>query len=776
VAAQLMTTGRRSWCGLRVLMLSPTPTHPQDFGNRKRIFSVCEALKSRGATVSFIHYPAEDAWRNALPAAVERAMADTWDAYYTAPVSRDLHAAPAGSHHLIDEWWDEAIGALVRWLFLVGSYDVFIVNYAWLSKAFEYAPPQIFKILDTHDRVAGRREMLQQNGVAPEFFYTTEEQEAIALARADLVWAIKDEERAVFEGMTASPVLTLAHLDASDILPEPAADPEGYLRVGIVGARNNVNVTNIEGFLRAAIPVFDAAFAPVKIRIAGSVCQDLKQVDERFVELVGRLDSMRGFYENIDLACVPMDFSTGLKIKTAEALSYGVPVASLAHAFEGFAPQHRCHRLRDHASLARAIADIAFDRTQLHRLRLASLQSGVIVRQQIAKTLDDTWQLIQDKGSCITICTGSASLRRGSALRIALESAIQYLRYVGQVKVLVVSGSVAEIVASGGALAEKASLFASAALAATAAECDALAAIGVPVVPLTQAIESLFGGIVILDAYSPALEGVGNSPATLLVRTGFINLHATGAIDSSRLVAVAAQFGRVFVAGSRYGSELAAVAAIAGAGVVLMPSFFKSERLRDAALGLATSSGHHRREAVILWDPGFPHIKAVCGMLAAQGCEPVIVADRPIGPPRSIGPPRLIGNGLDPDVVSPRDFLDGLEPGRGGMLPDLTVDLSFGAPALQVVAELLARLRVPVVEVAEGVAHHSIVDVADRRRVNTYLELAWQIGESLAGPDRPGDAARRTAIDAEREGDGGWAWLWGYAQDAQGDRLLGISA
>ena len=755
--------GTRSWQGLRVLVLSPTPTHPQDFGNRKRIFRVCKTLKSLGASMSFVHYPAEDAWRTTLPRAAERAMAETWDAYYTAPVTRGLHSPPAETHHRIDEWWDESIGALLQWLFSVGSYDVFIVNYAWLSKALEYAPAHVFKILDTHDRVAGRRELLQQHGIAPEFFYTTEEEEAIALARADLVWAIKDEERVDFARRTSCPVRTLAHLDESEPVAEPAADPEGYLRVGIVGARNNINVTNIENFLRVAIPVFDAAFAPVKIQIAGSVCQDLKAVDERFVTLVGPLGNMRSFYESVDLACIPMEFSTGLKIKTAEALSYALPVVSLAHSFEGFAPQHRFHRLHDHGSLAEAIVEIAFDRSVLRRLRAASAASYAVVRQQIARTIDESWQLVQDKGGGITLCTDSAALRRGSVLRIALESSIQYLRYMGHVRVIVVSGNIAEILEGGGTLGEQASLFASADLAQTEADSDALAAIGVPVVPLTRAIEGLFGGIVILDSFDAALENIGESSATLVARTGYIELHAGRTIDPATFAGITASFGSVFAVGPRYGAELAALAAAAGAQVALIPNFFKSEKLRDAGLVSLPRAERRRPQAVILWDPRFVYLDEVCRMLAMQGCDTTIVANGPTG------------NAFDQDLLAPRDFLRELEPPAGRTLPDLVIDLSFGAPGLQFIAELLGRLRVPVVEVADNVAHRSIVGAADRHKVGTYLELAWEIGRRLSPTDEMTESSWLAAIDAEREGDSGWAWLWRYVHEQQGDRLLGIS-
>ena len=60
--------------GLNVLVLSPTPTHPQDFGNRKRIFQVCKRFSDEGARITFVHYPAELEWRGKVPPSAERAM------------------------------------------------------------------------------------------------------------------------------------------------------------------------------------------------------------------------------------------------------------------------------------------------------------------------------------------------------------------------------------------------------------------------------------------------------------------------------------------------------------------------------------------------------------------------------------------------------------------------------------------------------------------------------------------------------------------------------
>ena len=59
---------------LRALVLAPTPTWPLDYGNRKRIFMVCNELKERGYEIHYVHYASEGDWRNNMPIATRIEM------------------------------------------------------------------------------------------------------------------------------------------------------------------------------------------------------------------------------------------------------------------------------------------------------------------------------------------------------------------------------------------------------------------------------------------------------------------------------------------------------------------------------------------------------------------------------------------------------------------------------------------------------------------------------------------------------------------------------
>jgi hypothetical protein len=157
--------------GSDILILSPTPTWPLDYGNRKRIFSVCKNLKDRGARIHFLHYPSEGEWRHNYPKSAADIMTKQWHFSYLSPPTRYLHESAKGSDHEIDEWWDTGIEKFIGWLFSTNVFDALIVNYTWLSKALELVPPTTLKVLDTHDRFSNRGDLLEAHGIGREFFH-----------------------------------------------------------------------------------------------------------------------------------------------------------------------------------------------------------------------------------------------------------------------------------------------------------------------------------------------------------------------------------------------------------------------------------------------------------------------------------------------------------------------------------------------------------------------------------------------------------------------------
>ena len=417
---------RGAWTGLRVLVLSPVPTWPVTFGNRNRIVRVNQALQREGAHVSLLHYPSDDDWRARLPREAIAAMAEQWDEVFHCPVTRHLHTYPAeGPDHAIDDWWDPAIGQMLDWLFKIGRYDALLVNYTWLSKALEHAPSGVLRILDTHDRFSGRRELLAAHGLPPEYFHTTEEQERIAFDRADVVWAIKEQEAEFFRAITQRPVRTLLHMEPLT----PAVAPklaDGVLRLGIVGGRTNINATNIRRFLETADAYMRRTLLPLEILVAGSVCDLLEGLRLPYLRQLGTVESMDELYDQVDAVLAPLTFSTGLKIKVGEALSRGKPLISHAHAFEGYIPTHPFHECADFEAMMRAAHRVLREPALIDELAEASRRSVAAAEEGIVATIANAGQRASELPPSVVVALRFDQARRGSLIFDHVLDASQY--------------------------------------------------------------------------------------------------------------------------------------------------------------------------------------------------------------------------------------------------------------------------------------------------------------------------------------------------------------
>ena len=104
-----MTTSTMSEPIGDVVIVSPSPTHPHDFGNRKRIFRLTKRLQDLGYRIHFIMYPLEDPWRRNFPENEYRAMLNEWDEFHVVIPTVPYHNAPEDEDHTLDEWWDPAL-------------------------------------------------------------------------------------------------------------------------------------------------------------------------------------------------------------------------------------------------------------------------------------------------------------------------------------------------------------------------------------------------------------------------------------------------------------------------------------------------------------------------------------------------------------------------------------------------------------------------------------------------------------------------------------------
>ncbi|MEM7100797.1 MAG: glycosyltransferase [Pseudomonadota bacterium] len=320
-----------------ILIISPVPIHPNTAGNRARISTLVENLEELGHTVWFLHIEQETA-------DVE-AAANYWgERLVRVPYSKPKmpgwlgflkrQAAKLGlgfGFNLpIDAWYDPKIDAYVDKTLASREFAAVFVEYVFFSKALERVARHVPRILDTHDVFANRYQFYQQQGMAPTWFSCTKSAEAKALNRASTVVAIQHNEATHFRNLSDTPVVTVGH---SIPLNPQSWDRVVPKRLLMVGSANQINLQGLEWFVQKVLPIIRAQHPSTILAVAGSIGQNLAASDA--LEILGRVDDLGDTYAQAQIVINPMQFGTGLKIKSIEALAYRRPLVTTATGAEG---------------------------------------------------------------------------------------------------------------------------------------------------------------------------------------------------------------------------------------------------------------------------------------------------------------------------------------------------------------------------------------------------------------------------------------------------------
>jgi len=326
--------------GLRVLMVSPTPTHPQDAGNRARIFQLAEEFRSLGNELFFLYYGMEAAdldemrayWGERLVILPGRGKAPgslktrLKDALRKLGPGRTL---PPGGPNDVDDWYLPDLGETALRLHSREKFQVVWIEYVFLSKTLSVFDSSVLKVIDTHDVFSRRFEIMTARGIKPEWFSTTPEMEKRGLARADRVVAIQDRDAAFFQTLGLPQVVTIGHF----IRPHPLQGPPPRNRILYIASDNSINLKAWESFTDEMLGRIEERLPDTSIRVAGRIC--LRIPESPRYEKLGVVKDLDALYASTTLAVNPATWGTGLKIKSLESLAYGRPVVTTPVGIQG---------------------------------------------------------------------------------------------------------------------------------------------------------------------------------------------------------------------------------------------------------------------------------------------------------------------------------------------------------------------------------------------------------------------------------------------------------
>jgi len=316
---------------MRVLVVSPIASHPQNQGNSARVYGMCKALQALGHLIHFLYYPLEG-----LTPEQRAIMTACWDAFHSMPLRPRAGGPQSEDGYGIDDWYHPDLGVFACQLHEQWRFDAVLVNYVWMSGLLEALPADLPKIIDTHDVFGNRDISFRDIGMRPEWYYTSPTEERRGLCRADIVIAIQAVEADYFRQLLGGHVKEIATIGYGLPIRFTASrqDPQRPI-VGYIGSGNPFNTASIRRFELelARLPELSRYFRFV---LAGTICDAFPAPPVGF-DMIGRVSDLEDFYASVDLAINPMIGGTGLKIKTLEALSFGLPLLGTADAWTGIA-------------------------------------------------------------------------------------------------------------------------------------------------------------------------------------------------------------------------------------------------------------------------------------------------------------------------------------------------------------------------------------------------------------------------------------------------------
>jgi polysaccharide biosynthesis protein PslH len=332
----------------RILIVTPTATHPQNAGNRRRLHTLGQILTEEGFELHWVHVRQERGFD-------EGGMAAEWPNVTALPVMspkekpirkiyRRLQRWLPRSCALpfdVDDWYSVNLDSHLLQLHAQFHFDAVIVEYVWFSKALNIFGNDVLKIIDTHDTFAGRQRLFLKRGLSPGWFFTTRRSEAKALNRADVALAIQENDARHLQSLTSKRVVIVGHQTP---VASHSRKRDGAT-VLFVGSRNGPNLDGLRWFLRESWPIIHREEPGALLVVAGNCCEKLSP--EPAMQLLGEVSNVEALYESATVVINPTQFGTGLKIKTIEALGMGCPVVSTQIGAEGIA--ERAYLRRDGA-------------------------------------------------------------------------------------------------------------------------------------------------------------------------------------------------------------------------------------------------------------------------------------------------------------------------------------------------------------------------------------------------------------------------------------------
>lgn len=373
----------------KVLFISPTPTHATTAGNRLHIKSMISFFREVGWDVHFLYLAYEDYHDEAMRTYFGNNLhiISKGTIYQNRKTINYVFKKFLGIINRLKRKWQFFFGRITKNQFLYNSevdshfsvfikpkikalqkqhdFKVVVCEYAFMSKSLAYFNKSVFKILDAHDSFTDRFNMYLNRQLKPSWVSLYKNEERKALRRADLIIALKKKEKQFFEQLSGKK--SICFFSMSEVVQLPAKNFEKKLLY--FASDNPVNVETLKYFEDKVLPLVTKTHPDVLLLVGGTICNSYVKKNSN-LQLLGKFDTAFDFYKLGDIVINPELEGTGLKIKTLEALCFGMPVVCTMAGAAGLTDDLNNHLLiaNTNDQLAKAIIEIIENESLRKRL------------------------------------------------------------------------------------------------------------------------------------------------------------------------------------------------------------------------------------------------------------------------------------------------------------------------------------------------------------------------------------------------------------------------
>jgi GT2 family glycosyltransferase/glycosyltransferase involved in cell wall biosynthesis len=227
------------------------------------------------------------------------------------------------------------------------QFDVIIVSRAHVAEEMlpfcrKYAPavPVIFDTVDLHFVRQHREAELAQDEAIRRKARTTEMLELKLGAESDAIVVVSLEEKRVFEKeLPHQRIAVISNIHEQRAAVPPFEARRDFLFIG--GFEHTPNVDAMLWFCAEIMPKILRKLPAAKLHIIGSkMPESVRTLASRHVVAHGYVENVEPFFESCVLSVAPLRFGAGVKGKTNQSMSFGLPVVSTSIGAEGMHLTH----------------------------------------------------------------------------------------------------------------------------------------------------------------------------------------------------------------------------------------------------------------------------------------------------------------------------------------------------------------------------------------------------------------------------------------------------